>query len=266
MTDTAEQDLEKRHQRRAALLGRDRDAAPRRHGVPWLQVAVALAGALLGFLLVAQVRSTEGVGERLAAEREENLTRILAELTAQSDRLQSEITELRLTLAEFETSVEAEELALRSLQRRFDDLRVLVGLVPAEGEGILFTIEDPERAVTQELFVDAVQELRDAGAEAIAVNDVRLVASSAFSTRNRVVVVDRQPLNPPYRIAAIGPAETMASALGIPGGAIDALQVAPSVSAEVEVRSELGVPAVSEPGSFVYATPIIEDEDGDPSD
>ena len=69
-----------------------------------------------------------------------------------------------------------------------------------------------------------------------------------------------------YRIAAIGPAETMAQALAIPGGAIDALQVAPSVSAEVEVRSELSVPAVSEPRSFLYASPIIEDGDGDRSD
>lgn len=228
--------------------------------VGWRQAVVALACAALGFLLVAQVRATEGVGERLATEREEDLARILSELSAQSDRLQSEITELRLTLVEFETSVEAEELALRSLQRRFDDLRVLVGAVPAEGEGIVFTIRDPTGAVTQDLLVDAVQELRDAGAEAMAVNDVRLVASSAFATRNERLLLDRQPLEEPYRITAIGPAETMATALAIPGGAVDALEVTPSVSAEVDVRGQLGVPAAAEQPSFVYASVLDGDE------
>jgi uncharacterized protein YlxW (UPF0749 family) len=238
MTDTAEQELRARRRRAGAGPPRRPGRGPSRG-----QVAVALACALLGFVLVAQVRSAEGVGERLAVEREEDLARILSELTAQSDRLQSEITDLRLTLVEFETSVEAEEIALRSLERRFDDLRVLIGAVPADGEGIVFTIDDPERSVTQDLLVDAVQELRDAGAEAVAVNGVRLVASSAFSTRNERVLLDGQPLTPPYRLAAIGPAETMARALAIPGGAIDALQVAPGVVADVENRPDLSIPA-----------------------
>jgi uncharacterized protein YlxW (UPF0749 family) len=259
MTDTVETQPQAAPAERRAAAAR----SAVRSGLSWRMAAVALACAVLGFLLVAQVRATEGVGERLAAEREEDLARILSELSAQSDRLQSEVTELRLHLVEFETSVEAEELALRSLQRRFDDLNVLVGAVPAEGQGLVLTIDDPERSVTQELLVDTVQELRDAGAEAIAVDDVRLVASSAFSTRNERLVVDRQPLEPPYRITAVGPGETMASALAIPGGAIDALQVGPGVRAEVEARSEVTVPAASEVPSFVYATPFVADEPAD---
>ncbi len=255
MTDTAETSSVQERPPQVDTGGR---RAVRRPG--WMQIAVACACAVLGFLMVAQVRATESVGERLAAEREEDLARILSELTAQSDRLQSEITELRLTLVEYETSAEAEELALRSLERRYDDLRVLIGAVTAEGEGVIFTIDDPGRLVTQDLLVDTVQELRDAGAEAIAVNDQRLVTSSAFSTRNERLLLDRRPLQPPYRVAAIGPADTMEVALGIPGGAIDALQVLPEVTAEVEKRSELTVPAASDSPAFVYATPVDPEE------
>jgi uncharacterized protein YlxW (UPF0749 family) len=235
-------------------------AAPRagsgRDRSPVLRVAVAIACALLGFLLVAQVRATEEVGDRLAAEREEDLARILSELSGQSDRLQSEITDLRLTLLDFESSAEREELALRTLQRRFDDLRILAGTVAVEGDGALLTIADPNRLVTQDLLVDTVQELRDAGAEAIAVNDVRLVARSAFTTRNDRVLLDRRPLDPPYRVTAIGSGDTIVKALAIPGGAIDTLELVAGVTATAEIRADLLVPAVSEPTDFIFGTPV----------
>jgi uncharacterized protein YlxW (UPF0749 family) len=221
-----------------------------------LRVAVALACAVLGFLLVAQVRATEQVGDRLAAEREEDLARILSELSSQSDRLQSEITELRLTLLDFESSAETEELALRTLQRRHDDLRILAGTVAVEGDGAVFTITDPNRLVGQDLLVDAIQELRDAGAEAIAVNDIRLVASSAFTTRNDRVLLDRRPIDPPYRITAIGSGDTIAKALAIPGGAIDSLQLVAGVTAVAETRADLVIPAVTEPPVFVFGQPV----------
>lgn len=234
----------------------DRARSRRRMG---LRAATVLACGLVGFLVVAQVRLSEGIGDRLEAEREEDLARILSELTARSDRLQQEITELRLTLVEFETSAEREELARRSLQRRLDDLRILAGTAAAEGEGVILTVDDPRRLVTQDALVDAVQELRDAGAEAIAINDQRLVVSSAFTTRNERVLLDRRPLDPPYRIVAIGPADTMASALEIPGGAVDTLQLAGGVLATVEARAELTVPAAAQAPAFVFGEPVVPD-------
>jgi uncharacterized protein YlxW (UPF0749 family) len=252
MTETADPDL----RRAAPPPARGRTTTPRRDPAVRLRWAVAVACAVLGFLLVAQVRSTEGLGERLEAEREEDLARILADLTAQSDRLQAEITDLRLTLLSFENEAEREELALRSLQRRLDDLRILAGVTVAEGEGIVVTIEDPAQALTQDLLVDTVQELRDAGAEAIAVNGVRLVAQSAFVTRNERLLVDGQLLATPYRIAAVGPAETMAEALRIFGGAVATLQSVPGVTVTVETRAQLTVPARGEPVPFVFGVPV----------
>lgn len=223
---------------------------------PLLRAGVTLACGLLGFLLVAQVRATESVGDRLAGEREEDLAQILSDLSSEADRLTLEITDLRLTLLALENAAEGDEVALRSLQRRLDELRILAGVVPAEGEGILFTVEDPVGQVRQDLLVDAVQELRDAGAEAMAINGIRLVASSAFSVRNERLLLDGQPLSPPYRIAAVGPAETMAKALAIPGGAIDTLKARPEVAVAVEQLAQLVVPARAEPPPFVFGEPV----------
>jgi uncharacterized protein YlxW (UPF0749 family) len=227
-----------------------------------LHVGVALLCGLLGFLLVAQVRATEELGERLEAEREEDLARILADLSDEADRLQSEITELRLLLIEFEGSQEAEQLALRTLQRRLDDLRILAGIAAAEGEGLVMTIEDPAGHVGQELLVDVVQELRDAGAEAIAINGTRLVVSSAFTTRNERLLLEGSVITPPYRVQAIGSGETMDKAMGIPGGAVSTLESRAGVRVTVEVLAHLSVPARTEIQPFVYGEPVPVEETG----
>lgn len=225
-----------------------------------MSLIVAVAFGLLGFMLAAQLRATDDMGERLALQREEDLAQILRELTAQSDRLRDEITDLRLTLAEFERSAEREELARRSLQQRHEDLRVLVGSAEAEGEGVVLLVRDPEGRVGQEALVVAIQELRDAGAEAIAVEGQRLVASSWVSARGGGLVVDGTPIQPPYRLLAIGPADTIATALEIPGGAVDTFERAgDAVTAHVHVRDELRVPAVSEVDPLVFGRPVTDD-------
>lgn len=220
-----------------------------------IRVATAIISAMVGLLLVAQVRTTEGLRDRLASEREEDLARILADLSRESDRLQSELTEGRLTLAAVQNSAQSDELALATLQRRLDDLRILAGVVPAEGEGVELIVSDPDRLLLQDQLVDTVQELRDAGAEAIAVNGVRLIASSAFATRHGRLLADNHALDVPYRITAIGSAETMAKALAIPGGAIDALESVPRVEVTMQTKDRLAVPARSSAQLFKYGRP-----------
>ena len=57
--------------------------------------------------------------------------------------------------------------ALKSAQDRLDTLGILTGTVPATGPGVVITITDPDHKVTAALLLDALQELRDAGAEAV---------------------------------------------------------------------------------------------------
>ncbi|MBW3601158.1 MAG: DUF881 domain-containing protein [Actinobacteria bacterium] len=232
-------------------------AGPRGPGrSPVTRVALALAAALLGFLLVVQGLGGDGLGDRLEAEREEDLARILANLSTQSDRLQTEIARLRLQLQAFRSSAAQERLALRSLRERLATLQVLAGTVAVRGQGVRVTVRDPYGRVTQDQLVDTVQELRDAGAEAIAVSGARLVASSAFTTRDGRLFVDGRALTTPYRIEAVGSAATMADALAIPGGALDTLESRPRVDALVEQLAEVVIPARARPQRFVHGRPV----------
>jgi uncharacterized protein YlxW (UPF0749 family) len=226
-----------------------------------LRVAIVVACGLLGFILVAQVRAVEDFDQRLAIEREENLTRILSDLADRSDELARQITERRLLLYEFDVNSEREQIAVNSLRERLEDLRVLTGAVEVVGdEGIRLTIEDPLRMVGQDSMVDAIQELRDAGAEAIAIDGVRLVAQSSVTTRNDQLVLDGQPLESPYQIDAIGSASALSEGLAIPGGVESALRAREGVEVDIEQLGQVTLPARSAPVPFVFAEPVPEAE------
>lgn len=216
---------------------------------------VALSAGLVGFLLAAQLRATEGVTERLEAESEEDLTRIFASLNEESAALRDEISELRLELAALESSAARDQLAREAAARQLEALEILAGLVPARGPGVGVRIQDPAGAFEYGLLLDLVQELRDAGAEAIAVNGRRVGARTAFSSRRGQVAVDDQVVSAPYEVVAIGDPATLEVGLRIPGGAADTLGALQGVTVELERRSEVLVPALEHPPSFTVATP-----------
>ncbi len=234
---------------------------PPNHPAPLrLRTAVAVVCAVAGFALVAQVRAVETIDVRLAGEREEDLAQILADLGAESDRLSAEISQLQLTILAIGNEQEGEEVAVRSLERRLDDLRILAGVVPATGPGIEFDITDPDGQVGADRLVDVVQELRDAGAEAIAVNGARLVVSSAFVSSGGRMLLDGQPIASPYRFAVVGPPASLAGGLEIPGGVLDSLASVGGVTTEVRQVDSLTVAPRPEPVPFTLGRPIPADE------
>jgi uncharacterized protein YlxW (UPF0749 family) len=217
---------------------------------------VVVLAAVIGFLVVGQLRGTERFRRRLEAESEGDLTRILASLTTEADALRDEVTALKLQLQGLETSSLRDQAGADAADEQLRALEVLAGTVAVTGPGLLTTIEDPRGAVGYDTIIDVVQELRDAGAEAIGVNDHRVGAASAFANRRGGVALDGVPLAPPYRVVAIGPATTLEGGLKIPGGALDALESLPGVHVEVERAAKVDIAALARPPAFRTARPI----------
>jgi uncharacterized protein YlxW (UPF0749 family) len=80
---------------------------------------------------------------------------------------------------------------------------------------------DPQGTIGPDVLLDTVQELRDAGAEAIEISSVRIVASTSFTGSPQAIMVNRQAVRAPYEVKAIGPSSTLAQAMRIPGGVVD---------------------------------------------
>ena len=164
----------------------------------------------------------------------QDLVRILDDLSAQRERLVAEETQLRATIAELETSADQAQVARDASRERVQSLRILAGVVPVTGPGVTLTIADPEGVLDAGDILDTVQELRDAGAEAISVDDERVIATTAIVDTPEGIAVGNTVLTSPIEVQAIGDSDTLAAGLSFPGGVIESVREAGAEGIVVE--------------------------------
>ncbi|MFI8419596.1 DUF881 domain-containing protein [Streptomyces sp. NPDC085460] len=206
------------------------------------QLVVALLLACLGFGLAIQVSSTSE-GSALRGARQEDLVRILDELDDRTQRLEDEKARLEKQRSELESSSDQAEEARRQTQEKERQLGILAGTVAAEGPGITLTVTDPVGAVESDMLLDAIQELRAAGAEAIQVDGVRVVANSYFTGGGDDMRIDGTQVTAPYVFKVIGKPEDLEPALNIPGGVVQTLEKE-QATATVERSAKIVVDAL----------------------
>ncbi len=196
-----------------------------RMGRPRATRANVLAGVLavlLGFAMVTQVHEHKESG--LEDLSQGDLIALLDGVNQQSLHLDQEAAKLQRTRNSLKSSSGDKE-AISAAKQRKQMLGILAGTLPATGPGIAITIKDPDAVVQPANVLNAVEELRDAGAEAIQVGNVRVVAETWFgATKDHRLLVDGTVVKPPYVILAIGDPHTMATAMSIPGGVVDTLE------------------------------------------
>ncbi|MFE9940956.1 DUF881 domain-containing protein [Streptomyces hirsutus] len=207
------------------------------------QLIVALLLFGLGFGLAVQVASNSEGDSALRGARQEDLVRILDELDDRTERLEDEKQGLEEQRDELENSSDQAEEARRQTLERERQLGILAGTVAAQGPGITLVVEDPKGMVESNMLLDAVQELRAAGAEAIQVNGVRVVAGTYLSDSGDGVSVDGNKITAPYRFKVIGKPQDLEPALNIPGGVVQTLEKE-QATASVERSTKIVVDAL----------------------
>ncbi|MEU5908589.1 DUF881 domain-containing protein [Micromonospora sp. NPDC047467] len=188
-------------------------------------VMIAALLALLGFTLVVQLKTTS-TDPTLGATRQEDLVRILSDLDARENRLQQDIRALEDSQRQLASGEQGRQAALDEATRRADELGVLAGTLPAVGPGLTVQFYGGAKPISANRVLDAVQELRGAGAEAMQISGgdratVRVIASTYFlDGENGSLVVEGRRLSAPFTITVIGDPATMRTALNIPGGVV----------------------------------------------
>ena len=218
-------------------------------------ILIVVVAALVAFFAVSQLRAPENLTEDLSAENEGDLARILASLSSESTAQQEQLSLLKVELANLQNASTAQGAASQTVDAQFNSLQVLSGTVPCHGPGLEIEISDPRAQVTYDVIVDTVEELRDAGAEALAVNGKRVGVASYFGGGEGRVTLDDVQLAAPFTVSAIGPAATMEGGLQIPGGSLDTLKALANVSAEVHRLNSLTLPALATMPEFKVARP-----------
>ena len=220
----------------------------------WTQLLAGLLAALLGFGIVAATRPAPDDAV-LATARESDLVWLLDDLDQRQQRLEAQRQDLLSAEARLTSTDEQERIA--EARRRADALAVLAGTAPATGAGILMTIGDPERRVLAATLLNAVQELRDAGAVAMSIGDQRVVVDTWFVDGQApgTVEVSGVVVLPPYVFRVVGDPTTMETAMLIPGGVADTVRT-DGGTMTITARDELTVSALRPLRTPQYAAPV----------
>ncbi|MHB8511439.1 MAG: DUF881 domain-containing protein [Actinomycetota bacterium] len=190
----------------------------------------------------------------MKTERESDLAQLLADLQKRSDDLTEQVVSLRVRLSDATNSQDRQKVLVSDAALQLHNLRLLLGLVPAKGEGIEMTISDPQGSVPVDVLIDALQELRDAGADAIEINGRRVVAATWFAGRPGAIEMENVALQAPYIVKAIGSRATLSEAMRIPGGVVDAVQSQTGASIIVSEKGMMQITSLHAAPRFSYAT------------
>lgn len=246
---------------------------PRPRSSTWVIQVTALS-LLLGCFLGVALRAQRALKETgVPSARYAILMPYLQTLKDANAKLQQELTQEREKTSGYQAEMAAGTDMTVALKKDLENLQMQAGLTAVHGPGLILTLRDrkeippdaaPEAAEAglihdQDLAL-VLNELKASGAEAIAVsgNDgppQRIILNSAPRCSGPIIQVNGTPLAGPYTIWAIGDPRTLESAMKLPGGVVDKLQLALLGMIEFKQAAEIKVPAYSGSIAFKYAKP-----------
>lgn len=206
------------------------------------QLSLAVVAFILGLLVVVQLRA-QASGSGLAALSSQELTVLVGNLNAHNDTLRQEIASLERDLTTLSVNRDRGASSVDQALTELARIRAYAGLEPVGGTGVTVTVDGP---IDGPGIEDLINELRNAGAEAIGVGGVRLAAGSVVSGASGELEVDGTRLDAPFEVAAIGPPETLTGSLTRNGGLIAQLAATyPDVALTVTPVDRIELPATT---------------------
>ena len=204
------------------------------------QLTIAAVAFILGLLVIVQLR-TQASGAAFAGLSSQDLTVLVANLNDRNDQLRREIATLQGDLTTLTQNTERGDASIDELRADLRRVRLYAGIDAATGPGVVIAVRGPIDGAGVE---DLVNELRNAGAEAIAVSGVRVVPGVVVTGAAGRPTIDGRRLDDPFELVAIGPPDKLTGSLTRSGGIIAQLAATqPDVVVEATPVDHLDVPA-----------------------
>ena len=212
------------------------------------QISLFSVSLLLGMLLVVQLLS-HGRSEEITRLPPQELSELIATLSAGNRQLRTAVADLSNQVREYQEAEREGKSVFEVTSADLERVRAFAGLAAVSGPGVEVAVDGTLDAIAVN---DLLHELRNAGAEAIAVQEVRITARSVAVQDGGGVQIDGVAITTPFAIRAIGPPEGLLLTLQRPGGIISLLQQ--YVQATIELRQ---VPRLELPATQLDLRPVI---------
>lgn len=206
------------------------------------QLTIAAVAFALGLLVVVQLRAQAGnVG--FAQLSSQDLTVLVANLNARNDSLRREISALEDELAALNQNRSRGEESLDELRADLRRVRAYAGMDPVGGPGVTISISGPIDGFGVE---ELINELRNAGAEAIGAGGTRIVTGVVVTGEPGAAAIGGERLGDSFELAAIGASDKLTGSLTRSGGVIAQLAATePDVIVTVTPVDRIELPATT---------------------
>ena len=220
-----------------------------------MTISIGCAALILTMIMFTQFKTVDKTDiTAIETMRETELRSELANWKTKYEEVETKMEEQEARINEYKQEVNNDENTSKILEQEVKEAETYLGYTEIKGEGVIVTLSDSEtHNIEPEHLLRLINELNSAGAEAISVNDERLVSASEFALINYVRIrINERPVSAPYVVRAIGDKKYLESALTIKGGFIDEIKN-DDRNAELVVDDNIVIPAYNKELKFEYA-------------
>jgi len=239
---------------------------------PWV-LPVTVVCLALGILIALTLKQNTSEGTPL----ESGISPVdkIRSLQHENDDLKKQNDVLSKKYNRILDSINSQDILRKTLQQDIDDLRIRACQTKVEGPGIIITLDDtntmkanppdltpninPNALIIHDIdLMMLVNELRESGAEAVAINDQRMAGGTAIRCVGPVIHINDRPVSTPFIIQAIGKSDTLFGAMNLPLGVLDQMRPL-GIHINVEKKDKLTVPAIVRLPSLVVGKVVKND-------
>lgn len=192
-----------------------------------LSISIGCAAFILTMVMFTQFKTIEYT-DIVAMEtmRETELRTKLAEWKEKYAETETKLMDTNAKIAEYKSQMSSEQDATNLLRQEVEEAQKHLGNTDVRGEGIIVTLEDSSKKEIERLdLINLINELKIAGAEAISINDERIVSVSDVASINYgMILINGRRTSTPYIVKAIGDRKHLESAITIKGGFLDEMR------------------------------------------
>ncbi len=210
-------------------------------------ISIALVCIILGLALSWQFQSIRNNAKVMTLENQKKDDLVVKILNEQknNENLRAKFNELQAQLSKFENARGNSDENLKLLSDEIQKLKTVAGLTKVKGKGVIVTFsKDDALSVEDNDLLFVLNELRATDAQALAINDQRIIDTSEVRGAGGYINVNGRHVLPPYVIKAIVDPDDAVNALNMVGGVFEQIKVFVNVSVQKSDNVEL--PSIGE--------------------
>lgn len=237
-------------------------------------IVLGLLALFIGLILSIQLRMTAGgdQGGLVPLAKVRGYEAELKMVKDEKDIVVQDLMELEARLNSIEGDKAAEDDFINGLVSDLEKYKMSAGVLDVQGPGILITIKDPVVKDEYEqdfsvimynydLLLSLVNKLKEAGAEAVSINEQRIMATTEVSIAGSNVNINGTPTAPPYYVKAIGNPDTLHDAINIRSGIVETMKMKHNLIVSTNKKDNLVIPRYTGTIKFKYAKPVSDEDE-----